>query len=75
MNMKVIQYKVVMLGGDINIESEKAEVNFATFGNGECYGLQCNYMSDDERYKEILSHCYRVYEEIKKLNILLTQKD
>lgn len=64
-----------MLGDDINIESEKAGVNFATFENGGCYGFQCNYISDYERYKEILSQCYKVYEEIKQLNTLLTQKD
>ena len=73
--MNVIQYKVVMLGNDISIDSEKAEVNFATFGNGDCYGLQCNYMSDETKYKEILSQCYKVYKEIRQLNILLTQKD
>ena len=73
--MNVIQYKVVMLGEDISIDSEKAEVNFATFGNGDCYGLQCNYMSDEPKYKEILSQCYNVYKEIRQLNILLTQKD
>lgn len=64
-----------MLGDDISIDSEKAEVHFATFENGNCYGLQCNHMPDVTKYKEVQSQCYKVYKEIKKLNILLTQKD
>lgn len=72
---KTSHYKISIRKDDVSIYELSGILNFSTNCNGEAWCLQCDYMFDSQEYKEIAKQCCVVCKEIKKLNILLTQKD
>lgn len=64
--MDIKRYRITMLDDDIVIDGDN--VYFASNGNGELYGLQCEYYPNTEEYKEIELLCFDVCKAFLKLN-------
>ena len=68
--MDINKYDITLLDDDITISSQY--LFYETAGNGAFEGMQCEYMSDSERYNEVLKLCQSIYKQIIELNKLAT---
>lgn len=64
--MDIKRYGITMLDDDIIINGDN--VYFASNGNGQLHGLQCEHYPNTEEYKEIDLLCGDIYKAFLKLN-------
>lgn len=65
-------FDITILGEDISLVSER--LNYATLGNGKCYGVQSIFDKDSEEERLLREHLEAMHEHLIAINKIINKE-